>query len=124
MRKFKLLAVGLILSLLFVQATAMCEEGKVAKKSTFVEWFRNLLHYPADVTDKTSEVVTDSAQKTVDTAADTVNTTTDVVTGDIQKTPEIITTPVQGVADVVTSTTEGVINAPIDAAAGLREEKK
>ncbi len=115
-----IIVIAIILSFAFIASTAMCENGKPAEgKKSFTQWLRDVLHYPTKVTNKTSEVVADSAKKTVDTAAQTVDTTTNVLTGEVKEADKIIMTPAQGAADVITETTEGVVTAPVDAAKQL-----
>lgn len=89
------------------------EEGFGTKVKNF---WKNLLGYPARVTEESASVLTDTTKKSVKVVTNEVKRVSEVTTGDVAKTKELITEPITGTAETAVSATEGVIKIPSEAA--------
>ncbi|MCX5712921.1 MAG: hypothetical protein NTY47_07695 [Candidatus Omnitrophica bacterium] len=108
-----LTVIVLAISLISISASyAVEKEGFGTKVKNF---WKNLLGYPARVTEESASVVADTTKKAVSVVTNEVKTVSEVTTGDFAKTKELITEPVTGTAETVVKATEGIINIPSEA---------
>lgn len=112
-KAFLAVIVALAISALLASASFAAEkEGFGTKVKNF---WRNLLGYPARVTEESASVVADTTKKSADVVSNTVKRAGEVTTGDIGKTKELITEPITGTAETVVEAGEGTIKVPSEA---------
>jgi len=90
-----------------------------AEKETFgtkvKNFWKNILGYPARVTEESASVVADAIKNSASVVSNTVKRVADVTTGDVAKTKELITEPITGTAETVVKVGEGIIKVPSEA---------
>ncbi len=111
--KKRLFALTVIILAIFVISAspsyAARKEGFGAKVKNF---WKNLLGYPARVTEESASVVADTTKKSVSVVTNEVKRVSEITTGDVAKTKELITEPITGTAETAVKATEGVVNIP------------
>ena len=113
-RLFVLTVVILAISVMSVSSSyAAGKESFGAKVKNF---WKNLLGYPARVTEESASVVADTMKSSVSVVTNEVKIVSEVTTGDVAKTKELITEPITGTAETAVKATEGVISIPFEAA--------
>ena len=113
-RLFALIVVMLVVSMMSVSASyAAGKEGFGTKVKNF---WRNLLGYPARVTEESASVVAKTTKKGVSVVTNEIKRVSEVTTGDVAKTKELITEPITGTAETAVMATEGVVGIPSEAA--------
>ena len=118
-RLFVLTVVILAISVMSVSSSyAAGKESFGAKVKNF---WKNLLGYPARVTEESASVVADTTKRSADVVTDEVKRISEVTTGDAGKTKELITEPITGTAETAAKAAEGVISIPFEAAKEKRE---
>lgn len=115
MRK-KLLVSVLIITAVMVLATSISFAAEKESFGTKVRNFwRNLIGYPARVTEESASVVADTGKKGVGVVTSEVKRVAEVTSGDVEKTKELITEPITGTAETAVKAAEGTINVPSEA---------
>lgn len=110
---FAALTTALIISVVLTGASFAAErEGFGTKVKKF---WRNLIGYPARVTEESASVVADTTKKSADVVSNSVKRVGEVTTGDVAKTKELITEPITGTAETVVMAGEGTIKVPSEA---------
>ncbi|MFH1665739.1 MAG: hypothetical protein ABIA77_06315 [Candidatus Omnitrophota bacterium] len=112
------ICVVLVAGLFLLGAAAVpgfAAEGKKTFKEASKDAAKATVNYPANLVNKSVNVVGDAAKNTAGVVVDTVKVTGETLTGDVKKAPEIVTTPVMGSAETVRDAAEGIIMAPIEA---------
>jgi len=89
------------------------KEGLGTKMKNF--WQR-LFNYPANVTEKSVGVVSDTAVKGTNIVTTEVKTVGQVTSGDVAKTKELVTEPITGTAEMTKKAVEGTVAIPSEAA--------
>jgi hypothetical protein len=112
-RVFVALAVMLTVSILFASASMAAEKETFGTKVK--NFWRNLLGYPAKVTEESASVVADTTKNSAGVVSNTVKRVGEVTTGDVAKTKELITEPITGTAETVVKAGEGTIKVPSEA---------
>ncbi len=113
-RLFVLTVVVLAISVMSVSASyAAGKENFGVKIKNF---WKNLLGYPARVTEESASVIADTAKSGVSVVTNEVKRVAEVTTGDAAKTKELITEPITGTAEIAVKAAEGVIRIPSEAA--------
>ena len=114
--KKKLFIVTLVILAISIM---MISAGYAAEKQSFGtkvrNFWRNLLGYPARVTEESASVIADTGKKGVSVVTNEIKRTADVTSGDVAKTKELITEPITGVAETATSAVEGAAKVPSEA---------
>jgi len=119
-RKTVLFAIcALIVISLFAANIALAADKE---PNAFVKFVRKIFGYPANVAEKSVEVVANTTEKGVETVATTVKTTGEVVTGDIEKTKDLVVEPVKGTVDTAYTAVEGTVTMPVEAAKATESE--
>jgi len=113
-RLFVLTVVILAISVMSVSASYAA--GKESLGIKFKNFWKNLLGYPARVTEESASVVADTAKMGVSVVTNEVKRISEVTTGDAAKTKELITEPITGTAETAVKAAEGVISIPSEAA--------
>ena len=113
-RLFVLMVAMLAISVVLVSSSYAA--GKESFGTKVKNFWKNLLGYPARVTEESASVVADTTKKGVSVVTDEVKIVADVTTGDLAKTKELITEPITGTAETAVMATEGVISIPSEAA--------
>lgn len=113
-RLFVLTAVMLVIFM--ISASASYAAGKEGFGTKIKNFWRNLLGYPARVTEESASVVVDTTKRGVSVVTNEVKRVADVTTGDVAKTPELITEPIKETAETAVKATEGVAGIPSEAA--------
>jgi hypothetical protein len=113
-RLFVFTVIMLAASLILASASFAAEkEGFGTKVKNF---WKNLLGYPARVTEESASVLADTTKKAVSVVTNEVKRVAEVTTGDVAKTKELVTEPITGTAETVVQAAEGVIKIPSEAA--------
>lgn len=112
----RVLVLTIIIAISLVSVSSSYAEGKEGFGTKVKNFWKNLLGYPARVTEESASIVADTAKSSVSIVTDEVKRVADVTTGDVEKTKELITEPVTGTAKVVIKATEGVVSIPSEAA--------
>ena len=89
------------------------KESLGAKMKNF--WQR-LFSYPANVTEKSAGVVSDTALKGTNIVTNEVKTVGQVTSGDVAKTKDLVTEPITGTAEMTKNAVEGTVAIPSEAA--------
>ena len=113
-RLFILTVAMLAISVMPVSASyAAGKEGFGTKIKNF---WKNLLEYPARVTEESASVLVDTTKKGVSVVTNEIGRGLEVATGDVGKVKELITEPITGTVETVVKATEGIISIPSEAA--------
>jgi len=117
-RLFAVIALILALSITLTAAsyaagTTQAKEGFGTKMKNF---WRNLLGYPAKVTEQSASVVADTGKRGVNVVTKEVKRVAEVTSGDVAKTKELVTEPITGTAETGYKAVEGTIKVPSEAA--------
>ena len=113
-RLFVLTVVILAISVMTVSYSYAA--GKESFGTKVKNFWKNLLGYPARVTEESASVVADTTKRSVKVVTNEVKRVSEVTTGDVAKTKELITEPITGTAETAVKATEGVIGVPSEAA--------
>ena len=79
-------------------------------------WWQRLFNYPANVTNESVGVVTDTATRGTNVVTKEVKTVGQVTSGDVNKTKDLVVEPLTGTAETAKKAVEGVIAVPTNAA--------
>lgn len=99
-----------------ITASASYAEEKETVGAKFKRFWQRLFNYPAKVTEKSVDVVTDTVKKETKVITTEVKRVGEVTSGDISKTKELIVEPLTGTAETVTSAIEETVKIPVEAA--------
>jgi hypothetical protein len=116
MKKRLFILVVAILAISVISASSSYAAGKESFGAKVKNFWKNLLGYPARVTEESASVVAETAKDGVSVVTNEVKRVAEVTTGDVAKTKELITEPITGVAETAVKATEGVISIPSEAA--------
>jgi len=116
MKKRLIVPTVVIFAISVISVSASYAAGKESFGTKVKNFWKNLLEYPARVTEESASVVADTTKKTVSVVTNEVKKFSLVTTGDVAKTKELITEPITGTAETVVKATEGVISIPFEAA--------
>lgn len=111
---------ALALSIVLTSASFAAEKESFGTKVK--NFWRNLLGYPARVTEESASVVADTTKKSADVLGNAVKRTGEVTTGDIAKTKELITEPITGTAETVVSAGQETLMVPSESLKEKGEE--
>lgn len=96
--------------------TLLASASLAAEKETFgtrvKNFWKNILGYPARVTEESASVVADTAKNSASVVSNAVKRVGEVTTGDVAKTKELITEPITQTAETIVKTGEGTIKVP------------
>ncbi len=106
----------IILAISIMSVSSSYAAGKESFGAKVNNFWRNLLGYPARVTEESASVVADTTKKSVSVVTNEVKRVGEVTTGDVAKTKELITEPITGTAETAVQTTKGVVGIPFEAA--------
>ena len=123
MKKKLLMLTAVILAISVISTSvsyAAEKEGFVTKVKNF---WKNLLSYPARVTEESASVLVDTTKQGVSVVTNEVKRVAEVATGDVAKTKELITEPLTGTAETAVNAVEGIIKIPSEAAKEKTEEQ-
>lgn len=113
-RVFAVVALALVLSMALTSASYAAEKESFGTKVK--KFWRNLIGYPARVTEESASVVADTGKRSVNVVTKEVQRVGEVTTGDFDKTKELITEPITGTAETTVKAVEGTIKVPSEAA--------
>ncbi|MDP3789741.1 MAG: hypothetical protein Q8R48_04995 [Candidatus Omnitrophota bacterium] len=116
MKRRLLVLTVVILAIFLISASVSYASGKEGFGTKVKNFWKNLLGYPARVTEESASVVADTTKKSVSVVTNEVKRVGEVTTGDVAKTKELITEPITGTAETAVKAVEGVINIPSEAA--------
>jgi hypothetical protein len=116
MKKRLLFLTVAVLAISVVLASASYAVEKEGFGTKVKNFWKNLLGYPARVTEESASVLADTTKKGVSVVTDEVKRVADVTTGDTAKATELITEPIKGTADTAVQAVEGVAAIPSEAA--------
>jgi hypothetical protein len=112
--------ISLALSIMLTSVSRAAEkEGFGAKVKNF---WRNLIGYPARVTEESASVIADTGRRGVDVVTSEVKRVAEVTSGDAAKTKELVTEPITGTVETAVKAAEGTAKVPSEALKE-REEK-
>ena len=94
------------------------KETTGAKAKNF---WQKLFNYPANVTNESVTVVSDTAKSGTNVVTKEVKTVGQVTSGEVAKTKELVTEPLTGTAETAVKAVEGTVAVPVNAA---KEEPK
>ncbi|MBI5124574.1 MAG: hypothetical protein HZA72_04065 [Candidatus Omnitrophica bacterium] len=112
-RLFALIVIVLALSMMTTSASYAA--GKENFGTKVKNFWRNLIGYPARVTEESASVVADTGKKGVSVVTNEVKRIGDVTTGDFAKTKELVTEPITGTAETAVTAVEGTVKVPSEA---------
>ena len=112
-RLFVALVALLLMSALFTSTSFAVEKETFGTKVK--NFWKNLLGYPARVTEESASVIADTTKSSAAVVSNTVKRVGEVTTGDVAKTKELITEPITGTAQTVVNAGEGAIKVPSEA---------
>lgn len=113
-RCIAILCVILIVCSIVVSASYAEEEETFGAK--FKKFWQSLFNYPAKVTEKSVDVVTDTVKKETKVVTTEVKRVGEVTSGDVSKTKELVVEPLTGTAETVKEAVEETIKIPVEAA--------
>lgn len=105
-----------MLAIFMMSVSTSYAAGKESFGAKVKNFWKNLLGYPARVTEESASVVADTTKRSVSVVTNEVKRVAEVTTGDVAKTKELITEPITGTAETAVKTAAGVINIPSEAA--------
>lgn len=113
-RKLFLLTVAMLAICFIVSGVSYAAENESfgAKVKNF---WKNLIGYPARVTEESASVVADTGKNSVKVVTSEVKKVGEVTSGDIDKTKDLITEPINQTAQTAAKAAEGVVNIPSEA---------
>jgi len=115
--KKRLFVLTVVIFAIFVMSVSSSyAAGKEGFGTKVKNFWKNLLGYPARVTEESASVVADTTKNGVSIVTKEVKRVAEVTTGDVAKTKELITEPITGTAETAVKATEGVISIPFEAA--------
>jgi len=79
-------------------------------------FWQKLFNYPANVTNESATVVSDTAKRGTNVVTKEVKTVGQVTSGEVAKTKELITEPITGTAETAVKAAEGTVAVPVNAA--------
>jgi hypothetical protein len=125
-RLFVTLIALLLISAVFTSTSLAVDKMSFGTKVK--NFWKNLLGYPARVTEESASVVADTVKNSAGVVSNTVKRVGEVTTGDVAKTKELITEPITGTTETIVKAGEGTIKVPSEAlkdraAAGAQAEK-
>ena len=112
-RIFVAVVAALVISTLLASASFAAEKETFGTKVK--NFWKNLLGYPARVTEESASVVADTVKSTASVVSTVAKRTGEVTTGDVAKTKELITEPITGTAQTIVKAGEGTIKVPSEA---------
>ena len=113
-RLFILTVIILVISIMSVSASYAADKESFGTKVK--NFWKNLLGYPARVTEESAGVAADTMKNGVSVVTNEVKRVSEVTTGDVAKTKELITEPITGTAETAVKAVEGIIKIPSEAA--------
>ena len=116
MKKRLFIITAVILAISVMSVSASYAAGKEGFGTRVKNFWKNLLGYPARVTEESASVVADTLKKGVSVVTNEVKRVSEVTTGDVAKIKELITEPITGTAETAVKAAEGVISIPSEAA--------
>lgn len=106
----------IVLALCFIVAgISYAAENQTTGQKAKGAWQR-LFNYPANVTNESANVVTDTTKRTTTVVTKEVKRVGQVTSGDVAKTKELVTEPLTGTGETVKAAVEGTANVPVNAA--------
>lgn len=109
----------LALSFMLVSMSYCAEKETTGAKAK--NFWQKLFNYPANVTNESATVVTDTAKRGTNVVTKEVKTVGQVTSGEFEKTKELVTEPITGTAETTVKAVEGTVAVPANAA---KEEPK
>lgn len=106
----------IMLTISVISSSVSYAAGKESFGAKVKNFWKNLLGYPARVTEESASVVADTAKDGVSVVTNEVKRVAEVTTGDVAKTKELITEPITGAAETAVKAVEGVVSIPSEAA--------
>ena len=116
MKKKLLVLTVIILAISVMSVSSSYAAEKESFGTKIKNFWKNLLGYPARVTEESASVIADTGKKSVSIVTNEVKIVSEVTTGDATKTKELITEPITGTAETAVKAVEGVISIPSEAA--------
>jgi len=116
MKKKLLILTVVVLAISVISASASYAANKEGFGAKIKNFWKNLLGYPARVTEESASVVADTGKKSVSVVTNEIKRVSEVTTGDVAKTKELITEPITGTAETAVKAVEGVVSVPSEAA--------
>ena len=104
-----MLVLGMILSV------ASYAEEKQSAGQKFASFWQKLFNYPANLTNETAGVISDTALRATKVVTNEIKTVGQVTSGEVDKTKNLITQPLVGTAETAKKAVEGTVAAPIKA---------
>lgn len=112
-RIFVIVLAALMLSIMLTSISYAAEKQSFGTKVK--NFWRNLIGYPARVTEESASVVADTGKKGVNVVTSEVKRVGEVTSGDVAKTKELITEPITGTAETAVQAVEGTVKIPSEA---------
>jgi hypothetical protein len=110
---FAVVIVLILISSFFTSASFAAEKETFGTKVK--NFWKNLLGYPARVTEESASVIADTANNSANIVSNTAKRVGEVTTGDVAKTKGLITEPITGTAETAVKAGEGTIKVPSEA---------
>ena len=112
---FACACVVLALSFMLTGISYSAPEKETAGAKTKKFW-QKLFNYPANVTNESATVVSDTVKRGTEVATKEVKTVGQVTSGEVAKTKELVTEPITGTAETMVKAVEGTVAIPANAA--------
>jgi len=116
MSKRYISAVCVLLALCFFTASVSYAEEKETVGMKFKRFWQGLFNYPAKVTEKSVDVISDTGKKGTAVVTTEVERVGEVTSGDVSKTKELVVEPLTGAAETVKGAVEGAVKIPAESA--------
>jgi hypothetical protein len=116
MKKRLFILTVVIFAISVMPVSASYAAGKEGFGTKIKNFWKNLLEYPARVTEESASVLADTAKKGVSVVTNEIRRVSEVTTGDVGKIKELITEPITGTAETAVKAAEGIISIPSEAA--------
>lgn len=114
--KGKLLTIAALAVVLCMMLTSISYAAQKESFGTKVrDFWRNLISYPARVTEETASVVADTGKQSVKVVTSEVKKVADVTSGDVAKTKDLVTEPITGTAQTAVNAVEETVKIPSEA---------
>jgi hypothetical protein len=115
-RKRLLTTATIVFMLSVAIASASYAAGQKEGFGTKVKSFwKNLLGYPARVTEESASVIADTGKRSVNVLTKEIKRIGEVTTGEFDKTKELVTEPITGTAETAVKAVEGTVSVPSQA---------
>ena len=104
------------LVLCFIASSVVLAADNQSTGEKAKSWWQKLFNYPANVTNESVGVVTNTATRTTNVVTKEVKTVGQVTSGDVNKTKDLVVEPLTGTAETAKKAVEETVAVPTNAA--------